>query len=129
MYASRPASAFTLHQRDTMKHQLIYGTAWKRDDTASYVLRAIRSGFRAFDTACQPKHYREELVGEAIRQAFVEGTLTDRRDIWVSFAWLSCRCSFSQVGIFVHQRHLLVFWLVTDDGMVGPNKVHPSFGA
>jgi hypothetical protein len=34
--------------------------------TTGYVIRAIRAGFRGIDTACQPKHYREDLVGEAL---------------------------------------------------------------
>ncbi|KAJ6625838.1 NADP-dependent oxidoreductase domain-containing protein [Mycena sp. CBHHK59/15] len=34
--------------------------------TASLVVAAVLKGFRAIDTACQPKHYREDLVGEAL---------------------------------------------------------------
>ena len=45
---------------------LIYGTAWKKERTADLVVQAITSGFRGIDTACQPKHYEEPLVGEAI---------------------------------------------------------------
>lgn len=47
---------------------LIYGTAWKKERTVELVLSAWQAGFRAFDTACQPKHYREDLVGEALGQ-------------------------------------------------------------
>ncbi|KAH8646347.1 aldo/keto reductase [Xylariales sp. PMI_506] len=61
----------------------IYGTAWKRDDTAVVVSLAIQNGFTAFDTAAQPKHYREELVGQAIREAFASGTFKSREDIWI----------------------------------------------
>jgi diketogulonate reductase-like aldo/keto reductase len=43
---------------------LIYGTAWKKEQTASLVLKAIEHGFRFIDTACQPKHYNEAGVGE-----------------------------------------------------------------
>jgi diketogulonate reductase-like aldo/keto reductase len=42
---------------------IFYGTAWKKDKTADLVDLAIRSGFRAIDTACQPKHYNEAGVG------------------------------------------------------------------
>ena len=42
------------------------GTAWKKERTVELVITAVRSGFRAIDTACQPKHYREDLVGEAL---------------------------------------------------------------
>lgn len=41
---------------------MIYGTAWKKDDTARLVKIALESGFRAIDTACQPKHYNEKQV-------------------------------------------------------------------
>ena len=42
---------------------IIYGTAWKKDDTERLVSAAIRCGFRGIDTACQPKHYNESGVG------------------------------------------------------------------
>ena len=45
---------------------ILYGTAWKKEDTASLVQAAIREGFRGIDTACQPKHYHEPGVGEGI---------------------------------------------------------------
>lgn len=47
---------------------LFYGTAWKKAATASLVSLALKNGFRAIDTACQPKHYSENLVGEALAQ-------------------------------------------------------------
>lgn len=47
--------------------RLIYGTAWKTDRTAQLVTDALSAGFRAIDTAGQPKHYREDLVGAGIR--------------------------------------------------------------
>lgn len=52
---------------------LIYGTAWKKDRTTDCVLKAWQAGFRCFDTACQPKHYREDLVGAALRQLQDQG--------------------------------------------------------
>ncbi|KAI0132148.1 NADP-dependent oxidoreductase domain-containing protein [Xylariales sp. AK1849] len=61
----------------------IYGTAWKRDDTAALVSQAIRCGFTAFDTAGQPKHYREDLVGQALREAFTSGLLKDRTNVYI----------------------------------------------
>jgi diketogulonate reductase-like aldo/keto reductase len=42
---------------------LVYGTAWKKDDTEQLVANAVRNGFRFIDTACQPKHYNEHGVG------------------------------------------------------------------
>ena len=45
---------------------IIYGTAWKKDNTAALVEQAIRLGFRGIDTACQPKHYNEAGVGDGV---------------------------------------------------------------
>lgn len=47
--------------------KIIYGTAWKKERTTELVIEAVRSGFRGIDTACQPKHYAEPLVGDALR--------------------------------------------------------------
>ena len=44
----------------------IYGTAWKEDATAELVEKAVSTGFSAIDTANQPRHYQEHLVGEAL---------------------------------------------------------------
>ncbi|HTU63120.1 MAG TPA: aldo/keto reductase, partial [Polyangiales bacterium] len=46
--------------------RILYGTAWKAERTADCVARALRAGFRGIDTACQPKHYHEPGVGEAV---------------------------------------------------------------
>ncbi|KAG6820284.1 hypothetical protein H0H93_002896 [Arthromyces matolae] len=46
--------------------KIIYGTAWKKEETTSLVIKAVLQGFRAVDTACQLKHYREDLVGDAL---------------------------------------------------------------
>eukprot|EP00877_Chromochloris_zofingiensis_P003181 jgi/Chrzof1/12864/Cz07g10050.t1 len=46
--------------------RMMYGTAWKKERTAQLVERAVLAGFRGIDTACQPKHYREDLVGAAL---------------------------------------------------------------
>ncbi len=45
---------------------ILYGTAWKQDDTERLVRHAIEAGFRGIDTACQPKHYNEAGVGAGI---------------------------------------------------------------
>ena len=47
---------------------LIYGTAWKKERTADLVVKAIQAGFEGIDTACQPKHYDEPLVGTAFHR-------------------------------------------------------------
>lgn len=61
--------------------QMIYGTAWKKEDTTRLVELAIDTGFRAFDTACQPKHYREDLLGLALKNAYKNGI--NRKDIFI----------------------------------------------
>jgi diketogulonate reductase-like aldo/keto reductase len=48
--------------------QMLYGTAWKKEQTTDLVIQAVLCGFRGIDTACQPKHYREDLVGVALRE-------------------------------------------------------------
>jgi diketogulonate reductase-like aldo/keto reductase len=44
----------------------MYGTAWKKEATTGLVREAVGAGFRAIDTANQPIHYQEALVGEAL---------------------------------------------------------------
>ncbi len=60
---------------------LLYGTAWKKEKTADLVTRAVKYGFRGIDTACQPKHYNEAAVGEAIRRLTSEGIA--RTDLYI----------------------------------------------
>ncbi|MGR8929850.1 MAG: aldo/keto reductase family protein [Gammaproteobacteria bacterium] len=55
---------------------IIYGTAWKKERTAAVVEQAINQGFRGIDTACQPKHYFEAGVGEALARCFDSGSVT-----------------------------------------------------
>ncbi|HEX8701179.1 MAG TPA: aldo/keto reductase [Myxococcaceae bacterium] len=52
---------------------IIYGTAWKKERTEALVVQALRAGFRAIDTACQPKHYHEPGVGAALAVCQREG--------------------------------------------------------
>lgn len=49
--------------------QILYGTAWKQEETERLVRRALEVGFRGIDTACQPKHYNEAGVGAGIAAA------------------------------------------------------------
>lgn len=60
---------------------LLYGTAWKKDKTADLVTAAVKCGFRGIDTACQPKHYNEAGVGEAIRRLSSEGIT--RKELYI----------------------------------------------
>ncbi|KAJ5688820.1 hypothetical protein N7462_003212 [Penicillium macrosclerotiorum] len=68
-YCLRAASESTA----TLLPVFLYGTAWKRDRTADLVYTAINTGFRAIDTAAQPRHYQEALVGDGIRRAIADG--------------------------------------------------------
>lgn len=61
----------------------LYGTAWKKERTADLVYQALCSGFQGIDTAAQPKHYREDLVGEGIRRILGEGRVR-REQLFVS---------------------------------------------
>ena len=47
--------------------EIIYGTAWKKERTTELVTQAVKAGFLGIDTACQPKHYHEAGVGEALK--------------------------------------------------------------
>ena len=51
----------------------IYGTAWKEERTTELTKKAVLSGFKAIDTANQKKHYREDLVGQAIVELVSQG--------------------------------------------------------
>jgi len=51
----------------------IYGTAWKKDATTGLVETAARAGFRAIDTANQPRHYNEPQVGGALELLAANG--------------------------------------------------------
>src|ERR1700693_3843151 len=55
------------------KPSFIYGTAWKKDATTELVRSACAAGVRAIDTANQPRHYSEPLVGEALAALASEG--------------------------------------------------------
>src|SRR5205823_2090771 len=58
--------------------RLLYGTAWKEDQTRPLTELAIKAGFRGIDTANQRRHYHEAAVGEAVAAAIAGGIV--RRD-------------------------------------------------
>jgi diketogulonate reductase-like aldo/keto reductase len=60
----------------------MYGTAWKEDRTAGLVELAVRSGFRAIDTANQRKHYFEAGVGEGLKAVYAAG-IVKRDDLFL----------------------------------------------
>jgi diketogulonate reductase-like aldo/keto reductase len=59
--------------KSSLQPVFIYGTAWKKSATADLVKVAVRAGFTAIDTANQPRHYQEPLVGEGLKALSVEG--------------------------------------------------------
>lgn len=58
--------------------RMLYGTAWKEDQTARLTERALAEGFRGIDTANQRRHYDEAAVGQGIAAALARGLV--RRD-------------------------------------------------
>jgi diketogulonate reductase-like aldo/keto reductase len=60
----------------------LYGTAWKEDRTAALTELAIRSGFRAIDTANQRRHYFEAGVGQGLAATYRAGIVT-RADLFL----------------------------------------------
>src|SRR5258708_39125562 len=66
----------------------LYGTAWKEDRTAALTELAIRTGFRAIDTANQRKHYFEAAVGEGLTAVYRAGVVT-RADLFLQTKFTS----------------------------------------
>ena len=63
----------------------MYGTAWKKDDTARLVELAVGAGFTAIDTANQLVHYNEALVGEALLALAKKGVGRDQLFLQTKF--------------------------------------------
>ncbi|KAL5507048.1 hypothetical protein ACEPAH_6504 [Sanghuangporus vaninii] len=68
--------------------KIIYGTAWKKEATRDLVVTTVLQGFTAIDTACQPKHYREDLVGEALQELYDKHG-KKREDLWLQTKFTS----------------------------------------
>ncbi|KAI1471584.1 Aldo/keto reductase [Daldinia caldariorum] len=68
--------------------KLLYGTAWKKDATAELVILALKTGFRGIDTAAQPRHYREDLVGAGVKKVISLG-IVKRADLFVQTKFTS----------------------------------------
>jgi diketogulonate reductase-like aldo/keto reductase len=56
--------------------RLLYGTAWKEEQTRHLTELALRQGFRGIDTANQRKHYHEAAVGQAVAAAVAAGLVS-----------------------------------------------------
>ena len=68
---------------------LLYGTAWKKNDTERLVATAIRCGFSGIDTACQPKHYDEAGVGAGVASCLGAGLAREQLYLQTKFTPLS----------------------------------------
>ncbi|KAI5361872.1 Putative NADP-dependent oxidoreductase domain-containing protein [Septoria linicola] len=82
---------------------LLYGTAWKKDKTQDLVKQALQSGFRAVDTAAQPKHYQENLVGAGIRDALRDGSIK-REDLYIQTKYTSTNGQDPKAGMPYNPR-------------------------
>lgn len=84
----------------------VYGTAWKKERSAELVYQALCTGFRAVDTAAQPRHYDEAGVGTGIRRAISEGRVT-RHELFVSrlSSFPCCHDSSDLVQAFCPFKH------------------------
>ena len=60
---------------DVNQPAFIYGTAWKQEATEDLTRLAIEAGFRAIDTANQPRHYFEAGAGAAVAHAIRVGVV------------------------------------------------------
>jgi diketogulonate reductase-like aldo/keto reductase len=61
---------------------LLYGTAWKEDQTQRLTELALEQGFRGIDTANQRKHYHEAAVGAGVAAAIQRG-IVRREDLFL----------------------------------------------
>ena len=62
--------------------RLLYGTAWKEEETDRLTGLALQQGFRGIDTANQRRHYHEAAVGQGIAAAISRG-LVSRGDLFL----------------------------------------------
>ena len=78
----------TMEQHSTSIPPILYGTAWKEDDTQRLVLQALTLGFKGIDTANQRRHYFEEGVGLGIQQ-FLKSSQKTRSDLFIQTKFTS----------------------------------------
>lgn len=74
--------SFFISKENINVPNMIYGTAWKKDETSNLVYEALKEGFRGIDTAGQPKHYNEKGVGEGINKSIKDNIIT-RNDLYI----------------------------------------------
>jgi diketogulonate reductase-like aldo/keto reductase len=82
---------------------IIYGTAFKFDQTSSLVEAALKAGFRAIDTAGNKPQYEESLVGKGIATVINSGTLK-RNELYVCvlirILWFGTYCSSIRLELY-----------------------------
>jgi diketogulonate reductase-like aldo/keto reductase len=81
--------AYLTSTADVRSPRILYGTAWKKDDTESLVQTALLQGFRGIDTACQPKHYNEAGVGAGVAAFLASGDKLTREDLYLQTKFTS----------------------------------------
>lgn len=79
--------------------RLIYGTAWKKEETDRLVYCALKEGFRALSTAAQPLNYEEKLVALGVRRA-IDNRVVSRRDVFVRSPLLSVSSCLASMRSF-----------------------------
>ncbi|CEG55662.1 aldo/keto reductase family protein [Legionella fallonii] len=62
--------------------EMLYGTAWKEEQTQELVIQALNSGFIGIDTANQRRHYFEEGVGLGVQQ-FLQSNSIKREHLFL----------------------------------------------
>src|SRR5580698_2627058 len=80
---------FVTSTADVRSPRILYGTAWKKDDTEGLVRTALMQGFRGIDTACQPKHYNEAGVGAGVASFLTSGGELTRHDLYLQTKFTS----------------------------------------
>jgi diketogulonate reductase-like aldo/keto reductase len=78
---------FIISSANVRTPRIIYGTAWKKSQTARLVEKAIEQGFRGIDTACQPKHYDEAGVGAGVTASLDDSLV--RADLYLQTKFTS----------------------------------------
>ena len=73
--------------------RMLYGTAWKKERTTALVTQALQAGFLAVDTAAQPKHYQEHLVGKGVR-TFLSGSNLTRGELYTHPSMAKIRTTY-----------------------------------
>lgn len=76
-------SRFLLKLKEMNMPRMVYGTAWKKENTKNLVEMALTKGFRGIDTAGQQLHYNQKGAGEGIHQWLQKNPTFSRDDIFI----------------------------------------------